>query len=136
MKSLALAIQKIWPMLKFLKSGSNFTVKVTRSNILVPIERLVIRNTHTKYESPITCHSKDMANVKVFADRQIDKQTDRQAKNYISPIFRYGGMINVQEGTSRNSSSSTHWITTVTLDKCKIIRCAVPVFNGSYDKVQ
>jgi hypothetical protein len=23
-----------------------------------------------KYESPITCHSKDMANVKVFADRQ------------------------------------------------------------------
>jgi hypothetical protein len=23
-----------------------------------------------KYESPITCHSKDMANVKVFADRR------------------------------------------------------------------
>jgi hypothetical protein len=23
-----------------------------------------------KYESPITCHSKDMANVEVFADRQ------------------------------------------------------------------
>jgi hypothetical protein len=31
-----------------------------------------------KYESPITCHSKDMADVKVFADRQIDKQTDRR----------------------------------------------------------
>jgi hypothetical protein len=30
-----------------------------------------------KYESPITYHSKDMANVKVFADRQTDKQTDR-----------------------------------------------------------
>jgi putative transposon-encoded protein len=27
---------------------------------------LVIRNTHMKYESHITCHSKDMANVKVF----------------------------------------------------------------------
>jgi hypothetical protein len=27
---------------------------------------LVIRNTHMKYESPITYHSKDMANVKVF----------------------------------------------------------------------
>jgi hypothetical protein len=25
-----------------------------------------VRNMHTKYESPITYHSKDMANVKVF----------------------------------------------------------------------
>jgi hypothetical protein len=32
-----IAIQKIWPMLEFLKSGSNF--KVTGSKILVPIER-------------------------------------------------------------------------------------------------
>jgi hypothetical protein len=45
-----------------------------------------------KYESPITCDSKDMANVKVFADRQTDKQTDGQAKNYMPPIFRYGGI--------------------------------------------
>jgi hypothetical protein len=30
-----------------------------------------------KYESPITYHSKDMDNVKVFTDRQTDKQTDR-----------------------------------------------------------
>jgi hypothetical protein len=37
-----------------------------------------------KYESPMTYHSKDMANVKVFADRQ--------AKNYMPPIFRYGGI--------------------------------------------
>jgi hypothetical protein len=36
-----------------------------------------------KYESPITYHSKDMANVKVFEDRQ----TDKQAKNYMPPIF-------------------------------------------------
>jgi hypothetical protein len=41
-----------------------------------------------KYESPITYHSKDMANVKVFADRQ----TDGQVKNYMSLIFRYGGI--------------------------------------------
>jgi hypothetical protein len=41
-----------------------------------------------KYESPITCHSKDIANVKVFADRQ----TDGQAKNYMPPIFRYRGI--------------------------------------------
>jgi hypothetical protein len=31
-----------------------------------------------KYESPITYHSKDMANVKVFAERQTDKQTNRR----------------------------------------------------------
>jgi hypothetical protein len=41
-----------------------------------------------KYESPITYHSKDMANVKVFVDRK----TDGQAKNYMPPIFRYGGI--------------------------------------------
>jgi hypothetical protein len=34
-------------MLKFLRSGSNFEVKVTRSNICLPIERS-IRNTHMK----------------------------------------------------------------------------------------
>jgi hypothetical protein len=39
-----------------------------------------------KYESPITYHSKDIANVKVFADRQ----TDGQAKKYMPLIFRYG----------------------------------------------
>jgi hypothetical protein len=35
-KTLSLTIQKIWPKLKFLKSGSNF--KVTRSKIMVPLE--------------------------------------------------------------------------------------------------
>jgi hypothetical protein len=97
MKSLSLTIQNIWPMLKFFKSGSN--VKVTRSKNVVKIER----NTHMKYENPITfhskdmanvkvtCHSKDMANVKVFADRQ----TDGQVKNYMLPIFRYGGIKKV-----------------------------------------
>jgi hypothetical protein len=31
-----------------------------------------------KYESPITCHSKDMTNVKVFADRQTDGRTGQK----------------------------------------------------------
>jgi hypothetical protein len=38
-KSLSLTIQKIWPMLKFLESGSNFKVKVTRSKVMIRIER-------------------------------------------------------------------------------------------------
>jgi hypothetical protein len=64
MKALSLTIQNIRPMLKFLKSGSNFKVKVTRSKILVPTERSCHKE--YTYEIPITCHSKDMANVKVF----------------------------------------------------------------------
>jgi hypothetical protein len=68
-------------MLKFSKSGSNFKVKVTRSKNLVPLESSCHKE-HT-HEIPITYHSKDMANVKVFADRQ----TDKQAKNYMPPIF-------------------------------------------------
>jgi hypothetical protein len=66
MKALSLTIQMIWPMLKFLKSGSNFKVKVTRSKTLVPIERSCHEHT---YEIPITYHAKDKANVKVFEKR-------------------------------------------------------------------
>jgi hypothetical protein len=48
-----------------------------------------------KFESPITYHLKDLANVKVFADKQTDIQrytnirTDGQAINYMPPIFRH-----------------------------------------------
>jgi hypothetical protein len=77
MKALSLAIQKIWPMLKFLKSRSNFKVKVTRSRIGTNRKFLSL-GTHMKYESPITYHSKDMANVKVFADRQTNRQTGQK----------------------------------------------------------
>ena len=37
MKALLLLVKKLWPRLKFLKSRSN--VKITRSKILVPMER-------------------------------------------------------------------------------------------------
>jgi hypothetical protein len=47
-----------WPMLKFLKSRSNFKVK--RSKILVPTER----SCHKEYTYEIS--SKDIANVKSF----------------------------------------------------------------------
>jgi hypothetical protein len=42
-----------------------------------------------KYESSITYHLKDRANVNVFADRQTNRQ---QAKNYMPLIFRYAGI--------------------------------------------
>jgi hypothetical protein len=63
--------QKIWPMLKFLKSGSNFKVKVTRSKTLVPSGRSCHKE-HT-YEIWKPYHlpfKRYMVNVKVFADRQ------------------------------------------------------------------
>jgi hypothetical protein len=40
MKALSLTIKQIWPMLKFLKGGSNIKVKVTSSKIIESIERL------------------------------------------------------------------------------------------------
>ena len=40
MKALPLLVRKLWPRLKFFfESRSNFKVKVTRSKILVPMER-------------------------------------------------------------------------------------------------
>jgi hypothetical protein len=43
-----------------------------------------------KYESHITYNSKDMANtcINVFVDRQTNRQTDGQAKNYMPPVFQ------------------------------------------------
>jgi hypothetical protein len=42
MKDLSLVIQKIWPMIKFLKSGSNFKVKVTRLKKKIGTNRKVL----------------------------------------------------------------------------------------------
>ena len=42
---------------------------------------------YVKNESSITYHSKPMANVKVFANKQMDRQTNRLAKNYMPPIY-------------------------------------------------
>jgi hypothetical protein len=55
-------------MLKFSKRRSNFKVKWIQ--ILVLIER-AYRKEYT-YEIPITYDSKDISNVKVFADKQTD----------------------------------------------------------------
>ena len=38
MIALALMVQKFWPRLKFLKSRSKDNVKVTRSEMFVPVE--------------------------------------------------------------------------------------------------
>jgi hypothetical protein len=67
---------------KVFESGSNLKVKVSRSKILVPIERSVERNTHMKYESPIIIHKIEPM-LKIL---QTDRWTGQ--KLYVSPIFR------------------------------------------------
>jgi hypothetical protein len=108
MKALSLTIQIIWPKLKFLKSGSNFKVKVRRSKILVPIKRSCHKeHTYEIWQPYITCHSKDMTNVKVFEkwvklqghkvknlvplERSCHKEhTHEICKSYHLPFKRYG----------------------------------------------
>ena len=41
-------------------------------------------------ENCITYQLKAMSNIKVFADKQMDQQTDLQAKNYMPPIYQSG----------------------------------------------
>ena len=67
MKALSLLLTKLWPMLKFFQSRSNFKVKVTRSKLWYHVKGLVTKNTHVQYESPITSGKKVMAKVKVFS---------------------------------------------------------------------
>ena len=50
----------------FFKCRSKVTVNVTIKKNLVPTERPVKRNTHVKYESPISYGSIVMTNIKVF----------------------------------------------------------------------
>ena len=50
---------------------------------LVPEKGLVTRFSHAKYEGPKSYQSKDMANVKVFVDKQTDTQTNGRDKNYM-----------------------------------------------------
>ena len=67
--------------------------------------RVLPQGIYMKYESSITYHSKAMAKVKVFADKQTNKQTngqtDRgtngQANTYMPPIYRCRGIKKLEE---------------------------------------
>ena len=51
---LSLIAKKVVANVKFFKSRSKVTVKVTCTKFIVLSEVLAIKNTHTKYESPIS----------------------------------------------------------------------------------
>ena len=90
MKALSLPIQKLCPMLKFLKSRSKVKVKVTRSKILVSMERYCHKEYTCEiwklYHLPI----KSYAQCKVF---RTNRQTDRP-KTICPRIFDSGSIKN------------------------------------------
>ena len=63
---------KLWPRLKFYKSRSNFKVKVTRSKILVPVERSCHMEYTLKYESSTYSSSWVIGKVKIFVHVDAD----------------------------------------------------------------
>ena len=59
-----------------------------------PWKGLVTGNTHVKYESPTTYHSKVKAKVKVFlTDGQTDRRTDGQTGFNVPALLRKRGTI-------------------------------------------
>ena len=58
---------------------SKFKVKVTRSKISVPMESLVTRNTHVKYESSTYTSSWVIGKVKVFVLAHVNANADADA---------------------------------------------------------
>ena len=75
MKALCLMVRKLYAELKFSKWRSRSRAQ----NLVYPPKDLVTRNTHAKYESPMTYVKKVISKQKVWqTDRQIDGQTDRR----------------------------------------------------------
>ena len=73
-------------------------------------KNLTTRNTHVKYESSMTNHSKVMANVKGFCGKT-DRQMDRQGKNYRSQIYQcrgIKGISNHRVGKGENAGNLTY----------------------------
>ena len=66
------------------------------------------RNINVKYEGSITYHSKAMANVEVFADKQTDRRTNPKAKNYMPPIYRCGEIKRTSLLLSFNAKLTTY----------------------------
>ena len=109
MKTLSLVVRKLWPRLKFIKSRSNFKVKVTRSKIMVPSERSCHKNTHVQYGSPITSSKKVMAKVKVFFThtrrRRHGRRRRHQGYDISSPDIRHSSLkIWLRNGMKNNNS--------------------------------
>ena len=65
MKVLCRIVRKFCGELKLSKCRSNVTVKVTCSKFIVPSKGLVIENTRTQYESPMSYGKKLCAELKL-----------------------------------------------------------------------
>jgi hypothetical protein len=74
---------------------------------MVPIERSCHKE--YTYEIPITYHSKDMANVKVFADRQTKRRTGQKLYALNRLIRGHKKMFN-DVGQRRVKTSPMKWL--------------------------
>ena len=59
---------------------------------------LTLKITNKKHQYPSKVY---VANVKVFADKQMDGRTNRRAKNYMPPIYRCGGSSMFMPGVAQ-----------------------------------
>ena len=80
-KALSVTVTKLWLRLKFSKCRSKVTVKV-KVKIWYWWKGLVTRNTHVKYESPISYGSKVMIKVKVFQNVGQRSRSRSQGQNF------------------------------------------------------
>ena len=65
-KALSLQVRKLWQRLGFSKVGQTSRSRSQGQKLWYHVKGLVTRNTHVKYQSPITSGKKVMAKVKVF----------------------------------------------------------------------
>ena len=103
MKSVPFIIEILWPMLKMFL-GKSVTLIFTLTLMALTLVRqkgLTTRNTHMKYESCTTDHSKVIANIKVILQthslRQ-NRQRDR-AKTKCPRFIDGGGGASKKDGT-------------------------------------
>ena len=107
---------------------------------------LTTRNTHVKYDSFITYHSKVMANVVLFAHRRTkslkdkqtnghtDKQTNREDKNYPPSIDAVGVGIIIINACQPVYTISLEYIQFVKCFVCKRTIQSIARQNGFHEK--
>ena len=67
---------------------------------------LTLKITNKKHQYPSKVY---VANVKVFADKQMDGRTNRRAKNYMPPIYRCGGIKKSPVKSTESAKMQMYW---------------------------
>ena len=87
MRALSLLVQKLWPKLSFFSKVGQKS-RSRGKNFWLQQKGLVTRNTHVKYESPISFGSKIMAKVKFFSKVGQKSRSTSQGKKFLESTGR------------------------------------------------